>query len=149
MAQRHSEYARIPGDLYITPGWVYDALYTVEPWAKLAFDCAPVSPTFDFLDPEFEPPTDWLATNPPFRKAEAFCRRAIDLSDKVAMLLPHAFDAAKGRIDLWKWPFKCKYTLTQRIRWVNLKQKNSGPSNNHAWFVWDKDYSGPPIMGWL
>jgi hypothetical protein len=48
MSQRHSEYARIPGDTYVTPRWCYDALFAVEevsaPW-----DCAPVNADFDFL----------------------------------------------------------------------------------------------------
>jgi hypothetical protein len=65
------------------------------------------------------------------------------------MLLPHAFDAAKNRVDLWEQPFKAKYTLTKRIRWDNIEQKKNGPSSNHAWFVWDRDFARPPFMGWL
>lgn len=151
MSQRNSGYDRLPGDLYVTPKWVYDALYSVEtfddPW-----DCAPINADFDFLATG-RPARD-IVTNPPFSQAEAFCRHAIEsvrfIEGKVAMLLPMAFDAAKTRRDLFEQPpFKAKYTLTERIRWENLKQKKSGPSTNHAWFVWDWSYDGKPFMGWL
>jgi hypothetical protein len=150
MAQRKSEYARIEGDTYVTPKWVYDALYSVEPWTgRTAFDCAPVNRDgYDFLCDRSLVGCD-VATNPPFNLADEFCRHALELCTRSAMLLPHAFDTAKGRIDLWGEPFKAKYTLTRRIRWENIEQKKNGPSNNHAWFVWDKTYSGKPFLGYL
>ncbi len=151
MSQRNSEYARIPGDLYVTPKWVYEALYEVEPWAKYAWDCAPINNKHDYLsyDCNFKD----VATNPPFSLAEKFVRHAVnsthDLCGRVAMLLPYSFDAAKTRQDLFRSPFKIRYNLTKRIRWENLEQKKAGPSQNHAWFVWDWSYSGPPMVGWL
>jgi hypothetical protein len=147
MAERNSEYARQDGDTYVTPKWVYEALYEVEPWANGAFDCAPVNAEFDFLKHDWMAPT--IATNPPFSLGEEFCRHALCVSLKVAMLLPHAFDTAKGRVDLWGEPFKAKYVLTKRIRWENLEQKKNGPSSNHAWYVWDWTYRDKPFMGWL
>jgi len=54
---------------------------------------------------------------------------------KVAMLLPHAWDTAKGRVDLFRNPpFKAKLTLTTRIQWANLEHTAS-PSSNHSWYV--------------
>lgn len=149
MSQRHSDYDRIPGDTYVTPQWVYDALYAVEPWAKLAWDCAPAEAEFDFLSRPWGGKA--IATNPPFALAPKFCRHAIGCARKVAMLLPLGFDAAKSRRDLFadNRAFKAKYTLTRRIRWQNLIQAKAGPSSNHAWYVWDRDHSGPPTMGWL
>ena len=78
-----------------------------------------------------------IATNPPYGKlAEKIIRHALKLTEatggKVAMLLPHAWDCAKGRVDLFENPpFKCKLTLLQRIRWANLEHTAS-PSSNHA-----------------
>lgn len=151
MAQRNSGYARIGGDTYVTPRWVYEALYSVEPWARTAFDPAPVNPDFDFLDPLYIPPLDDIATNPPFSKSEAFCRKALKVAKRVALLLPYAWDTANRRRDLFeRGPFKAKYVLTKRIRWENLEQKKNGPSTNHAWYVWDDVASlGPPMIGWL
>src|SRR6185436_17303816 len=144
MAQRHSGYARQDADAYWTPQWVWDALYSVEPWARGAFDCAPCNKNgYDFL-------TDWdvygdIATNPPYgRLAEKFVRHALDLPDRpnVAMLLPHAWDCAKTRIDLFQdRRFTRKYTLTKRILWDNLEHTAS-PSMNHAWFVWRSESRG-------
>lgn len=150
MAQRHSEYPRQDADLYVTPGWVYECLYQVEPWARQAWDCCPINSNVDFLTTS----PQWMvniATNPPFSIAEKIIRHALapKVHSKIAMLLPHAFDAAKGRVDLWDPPFKIKYTLTSRIRWENLVQKKAGPSMNHAWYVWDLGYDGPPMMGWI
>jgi hypothetical protein len=153
VSQRHSEYERLPGDLYITPQWVWDALYGVEAWAKDAWECAPANADFNFLDFPFAVDPD-IATNPPYGKqAELFIRHALKLTKvdcgRVAMLLPHAYDTAAGRVDLFKHlPFKCKWTLTQRIKWENLVHTAS-PSSNHAWYIWDWKYIGPPKMGWL
>lgn len=149
MAQRNSGYERVSGDLYVTPQWVWDALYSVEPWAREADDPAPINADFDYLTmPCYQVS---VATNPPFSLAEQFTRKALrEVERGVAMLLPMAWDAAKTRRDLFEnHPFKAKYTLTKRIRWENLEQKKAGPSNNHAWFVWDWSYQGKPFLGYL
>jgi hypothetical protein len=154
MSVRHSEYERLPGDLYITPQWVWDALYSVEPWARDAWDCCPVGANFDFLTQQHLFRN--IATNPPYgRAAERIIRHAVELASqmaspgRIAMLLPHAYDCAQGRVDLFKnSPFKIKHTLTKRIQWENLVHTAS-PSSNHAWYVWDWMYIGPPKMGWL
>ena len=152
MSQRHSEYARQDADAYWTPKWVFCALWSVEPDFMGCEDVAPRNRTgYDFLDDNSYRP--FIATNPPYSKAEAFCRHALEVSHpsgKVAMLLPLAFDAAKTRRDLFENPpFKAKYTLTKRIRWENLEQKKNGPSTNHAWFIWDWHFSGTPVLGYL
>ena len=153
MAQRNSGYERVTGDTYVTPQWVWDALYSVEdfddPW-----DCAPVNATADFMELYDADLCFDIVTNPPFNLSEKFVRHALKLTEphgkKVAMLLPMAWDAAKTRRDLFENPpFKAKYTLTTRIRWENLEQKKAGPSNNHAWFVWDWSYEGRPFLGYL
>lgn len=154
MAERHSGRERMFADTYVTPQWVWDALYSVEPWARDAFDCCPELACFDFLECVPVKGFPALATNPPYKIAESIIRHALDQTapamGKVAMLLPHAYDTAKGRVDLFNHlPFKCKWTLTKRIRWANLPQSKAGPSMNHAWFVWDWKYIGPPKMGWL
>jgi hypothetical protein len=155
MSVRHSEYERLPGDLYITPQWVWDALYSVEPWAKDAWDCCPINADFDFLTHThlFRD----IATNPPYgRMAGKIIRHALTLSEvmlrpgRIAMLLPHAYDTARRRNDLFDDcpAFRCKWTLTKRIQWENLVHTAS-PSSNHAWYIWDWKYNGPPKMGWL
>lgn len=152
MAQRNSEYKRIDGDTYVTPMWVYECLHSVEPWSIDAEDVAPVGADFDWLSvpPPFVRGNVPIVTNPPFSLSEKFVRHSLKCRERVAMLLPMAWDSAKSRRDLFERPpFKAKYTLTKRIRWENLEQKKAGPSQNHAWFVWDWSYQGNPFMGWL
>ena len=154
MTQRHSEYRRIANDVYVTPQWTWEALHRVEPWSLEAWDCCPANPDFDLFDIHYNSRAG-IATNPPYgRLAEKIIRHSIELSKqvsgRVAMLLPHAYDTARTRVDLFKHlPFKRKWTLTRRIRWQNLEQKRAGPSSNHAWFVWDWKHIGPATMGWL
>jgi hypothetical protein len=156
MAQRHSNYARKADEAYWTPRWVYDALYSVETF-KAPWDCAPRNADFDFLEMKI-PPSRHIVTNPPYgaggKLAERFVRHALSAARggyKVAMLLPMGFDAAKGRIDIFRDcpTFHCKIVLLTRIRWENLAQKKAGPSQNHAWYVWDERHTGPATMHWL
>jgi hypothetical protein len=102
-----------------------------------------------------------IVTNPPYgpggRTAVAFILKALadteNANGKVAMLLRVDFDSAHGRREIFgdHPAFAAKYVLTRRIRWANLEQKASGPTENHAWFVWDwrPRFSPRPIIGYL
>ncbi len=150
MGFRHSEYEIKENQTYVTPQWVWDILYRQFPWFKGAYDCCPANATFDFLKDDLI--RCYIATNPPYGKeAEKIVRHALHVTKlagsvtggggSVAMLLPHAWDTAKTRKDLFTTaPFYAKLTLTRRIRWENLDQKAAGPSSNHAWYVWDWDW---------
>lgn len=92
-------------------------------------------------------------TNVPYgpsgRLAVKFIKHMLKLTEplggKVAVLLRVDFDSAGGRADIFRDhpAFTAKYTLTQRVRWVNMplvydkKGRLMQPSDNHAWFVWD------------
>lgn len=99
-----------------------------------------------------------IITNPPYGKqgrlALAFVNRAMELTKpvrgKVIMLLPVDWDSAKGRAHLFAdFPGHIrKIVLTERIRWTNLPQSKSGPSQNHAWFIWDWSRRGS-AMNWI
>lgn len=85
--------------------------------------------------------------NPPYgvggRLAVQFIEKSLEATQprwgKVAMLLRVDFDSANGRRKIFgdHPAFIGKYTLTKRIRWVNLPQAASGPTENHMWAVWD------------
>lgn len=106
----------------------------------------------DFLD-ETQPflPFDFDAifTNPPYKGdlAERFVRRALALTKErrgiVVMLLNVKFDSAKSRADIFDGhpAWGMKITLLDRIWWfepkIGLNGKVSGPSEDHALFVWD------------
>lgn len=84
-----------------------------------------------------------IITNPPYgvqgRLAVKFIERALAITypigGKVAMLLRVDFDSAHTRRSIFgdHPAFAAKYTLTKRIRWVNLPQSDSGPTENHAY----------------
>lgn len=67
------------------------------------------------------------------------------LGGKVAVLLRVDFDSAGGRKGIFADhpAFAAKYTLTKRVRWVNMplvydkKGRLMEPTDNHAFFVWD------------
>lgn len=177
MAQRHSGYKPAPGDLYCTPEWVTEALLSVEEFPEPFWEPAmgsghmidvlaahriegtgsDISRGMNFLTSRLWVTPRSIITNPPYSNglAEKFVRGALNLTEpvkgKVAMLLPLAWDSAKGRRDIFADhpAFKVKYTLTERIRWANLEQKKNGPSQNHAWFIWDWNHSVPPLAGYL
>lgn len=105
----------------------------------------------DFLDdarPFLPFDFDAIITNPPYKLAEQFVRKALELTKPkrgiVAMLLGVKFDSAVTRMDLFKecpaWGMKI--VLLDRIWWFEPKAdlatgKVNGPSEDHAWYVWD------------
>lgn len=95
---------------------------------------------------------DAVITNPPYGDAEAFIETALSLtrpsSGLVAMLLKVDFDSGKTRQHLFGLhpAWGAKIVLLDRIEWFKPKRKGAGPSENHAWFIWDWTRKpGPPI----
>lgn len=120
-----------------------------EGMAANGSDIAPDAPGIQPID-FFDVRTAWwrnIVTNPPYgqggRLAVEFIVHALELTasqqGKVAMLLRADFDSAKTRHHIFGGhaAFAAKYVLTERIRWSNLPQSNAGPTENHAWYVWD------------
>jgi hypothetical protein len=165
MSQRASGYARRPNEDYPTPHWVMAAIarhlrryrvYSVwEPAAGhgaltkalVAEGFHAIATADDFLKRVAppEPDVNAIVTNPPYGDdrrgllACAFIRHALTLDvDTVAMLLRADFDSGKTRVDLFRDnpTFAGKIVLLDRIKWF---PGLSGPSDNHAWFVWDRE----------
>ena len=159
MSQRNSGYERIPKDTYVTPQWVWEILYEHEPWAKTAIDICPVDyriDAFSLLDDAHAGGYYYanVASNTPYGAlGPKIVRHTLPVVHRAAFLFPSDWDCAKGRKHLFTEPqvggairFKCKYVLTKRIRWENIEQKKANPSGNHAWYVWDRAYTGVPQM---
>ena len=163
MSQRDSGYERKERDLYETPEWVTECLLPHIPrrvrriWEPACATGKMVAPLRaagfdvtgtdidqglhgDFLRARVE--SDAIVTNPPYALAKQFIERALDLADFVAMLLRTDYDHAKTRRHLFadNPAFSKKLVLTTRIRWF---EGGKSPSFNHAWFVWDKNHTGP------
>lgn len=96
-----------------------------------------------------------VVTNPPYSHAEAFIRKALDLTSRsggqVAMLLRNEYDCASSRRDLFeRESFATKFVLTKRPKWIDdLAQHSASPRHNFAWYVWDYNHSGPSRIRWL
>ena len=94
-----------------------------------------------------------IITNPPYKLAEPFIRRALEWAGNyhatVAMLLRHEFDCAGGRSDLFDRPdFAAKITLRKRPRWDwwEREKPKASPRHNFAWFVWSATHIGSPQL---
>jgi hypothetical protein len=171
MAQRASGFARRPGEDYPTPAWVAAVIaaylrraHVTDVWEPAAGDGGlaaalrlqgfkVVATGGDFLARQAppEPDLDAIITNPPYGEdkraalAGDFIRHALVLEVRVvAMLLRVDFDSGKTRKALFRdcrW-FGGKIVLLDRIKWFDGP---SSPSDNHAWFVWDRERaSGDP-----
>jgi hypothetical protein len=173
MSQRDSGYERKERDLYETPEWVTDALVPhikgriTSIWEPAAGSGkmvralknagfwvteSDVQTGFDFLDEtQWKIPSGDIVTNPPYALATEFIERALKLRKPigvVAMLLRTDFDHAKTRANLFaKCPaFSKKIVLTRRIQW--FEDSKGSPSFNHAWFIWDWQHKGAPILAY-
>lgn len=100
-----------------------------------------------------------IVTNPPYSHAELFIIRALELMrprrGQVAMLLRADFDSGKTRTKFFRdcpaWAKKI--VLLQRIVWFEPEpradgKKPAGPSENHAFYIWDWCHEGPPTIGY-
>lgn len=178
-----SGYERISDDAYWTPAWCTEALldrmmfppYVWEPACGEGHICEVLRrrgivgaasdlidhgyPRYgrakrDFLDALLMwPGCASIITNPPYKLAEAFIRKALDLTEphrgRVAMLLRNEYDSAAGRRDLFEHPaFFKKIVLTKRPRWS--AEDKASPRHNFAWYVWcwKKPPDAPPVMEW-
>lgn len=96
-----------------------------------------------------------VATNPPYQDEAhgvechaEMVRHLLALVEpaagSVAMLLPHDFDAAEGRLDLLGGPpFAMKLTCMWRPIWI--PGTKGGGRTSSAWYVWDWTHKGSPV----
>lgn len=160
MSQRNSGYARKPDEAYDTPAWVAGVIspylrargvqYVWEPapgkgqlanaMTELGFSVFTTAD--DFFTLEQRPTADALVTNPPFGPrgdtAASFIRTARSLPIPIiALVLRIDYDSAVSRKDIFRdCPhFAGKIVLLRRIKWFEGPRN---PSDNHAWFLWDK-----------
>ena len=173
MSQRVSGYLRRPDDVYKTPPSVtrvvvpYLKKHCLHPWdpangpkSKIAAarrdgGFRVTATNDDFLARTSLPyeRIDAICTNPPYgvggRLACQFIRHALELVPVVAMLLRVDFDSGKTRTDLLRdcAAFGHKIILLDRIVWFE-REGAAGPSDNHAWYLFNKKRRGPPTISY-
>lgn len=107
----------------------------------------------DFLC-EWNPLAPNVVSNPPFREAQMFVDRALQLTTgKVAMFLRLAF--LEG-IERGGWfpntPLARVWVMSRRVPMQRGRLQEAGDGHGviaFAWFVWDHGHSGPPTIGFL
>lgn len=168
MSQRASGYRRVKRDAYQTPEWVTELLIPEiaeyrdggKVWEPATgkgqmsvvlkrhynVTASDIKTGTDFLKAKNRKGVTKIITNPPYNLAEDFINHAFEVlpaKGMIAMLLRVDFDSAKTRN--WMFGgnkfFAKKIVLTKRIAW--FKSKGSGPSENHAWFIWDMSKRHP------
>jgi hypothetical protein len=107
----------------------------------------------DFLL-EYQQHAPNIVTNPPFKLGADFVRHAIFLAKgKVAMLLKIGFLEGPTKQDLHErlsrvWVIRRRVTFLKNGKDL-VRSEGKGGIHTYAWFVWDRQHSGPPVIGWL
>lgn len=109
----------------------------------------------DFLLEFTLQPKTHIITNPPYKHAQAFVEKSLDLIDdgyKVAMFLKLTFLEGQARYKMFKEnPPKTIYVYSSRRKCaINGDFESVGSSAAcYAWFVWSKGYKGAPEIKWI
>jgi hypothetical protein len=108
-------------------------------------------PGIDFLHPRRR--AENIVTNPPYNAAEGFVRSGLKAANrKFALLLRLAFleGANRQRTIFTSAPPSRVWVFSERITFypAGAVQKGTG-TTAYAWFVWDKDASGPTELRWF
>lgn len=96
-----------------------------------------------------------IITNPPYSIALPFAKRCLELAErKVALLLRIQFlEGIRRREWLESSPLKAIYVFSNRIvMWPEGTEERIKTNNGtqcFAWFVWDKEYTGEPVVRWV
>ena len=111
----------------------------------------------DFLTNEYTETFDTVMTNPPFSLAKEFIEKSLQISNKyVIMFCKIQLLEGMNRKEMFEnTPLKYVYVHSSR----QATWKNGQPLDPNgrkwattmclAWFVWDKNYQGEPIIKWL
>lgn len=112
----------------------------------------------DFLKDDSNAKVDWVITNPPFKLAKEFIQKSLEITNKgVAMFLRIQFLEGQNRKEwLQQSPLKYVYVFskrqtTMRHGWEKDPRTGKNWANVlcFAWFIWEHDYKGEPILRWI
>ena len=113
----------------------------------------------DFLDSYLlDKQENWfgdILTNPPFKLAEKFVEKGMDLlpiGNWLILFLKIQFLEGKKRKELFK-KYPPKYVYVNSARQLCAKdgefEKYTSTTQFYAWYVWEKGYTGEPIIRWI
>lgn len=177
-ASSHSNHDREANDYYATEPRVIKELFSVEEFTNLIWECACgeghlseamksegkevistdlIARGYGGCDVDFLIQTSGydcdIVTNPPYKFAQEFCEKAIDLcKNKTAMFLKLTFlEGQKRRKFFDKYPPKVIYVYSSRRKCaLNGNFADTGSSAScYAWFVWYKNWIGNTKIKWI
>jgi hypothetical protein len=108
----------------------------------------------DFLTFPYEiNAVDWIITNPPFRLAEDFVLRALQIASRgVALLARTVFLESVGRYDgIFSRRPPTKFAqFVERVPMVKGRLDGKATTaTGYAWFVWEKNLAGTSRLMWI
>ena len=108
----------------------------------------------DFLTYPYETNTcDWIITNPPFRLAEEFVLRGLNVARKgVAILARTVFLESVGRYEaIFRRNPPTKFAqFVERVPMVRGRlDSKATTATGYAWMVWEKEIAAPPRLMWI
>jgi hypothetical protein len=107
----------------------------------------------DFLQCESAPfGFHTIVTNPPFKHAEEFVRRGLQLCTRVIIFQRLMFLESRRRYPLFiDLPFQKCIVHSNRVPvWRGGEPPGKGGKMTpYAWFIWDKNYIGSPQLDWV
>lgn len=108
-------------------------------------------PVQDFLWPNGftkDEPIDWILTNPPFKAAEEFIRRGLEIAQRgVAVLVRTSFIESIGRYEslFRNRPPSIMAQFVERVPMVKGRvDEDASTATSYCWLIW---YRNPPYGG--
>ena len=106
-------------------------------------------------------PDSWcgdILTNPPYKYAKEFVEKAMEVTREgtyTVMFLKIQFLEGQGRKELFE-KYPPKYVYVNSRRQVCAKNgdfdkysKGTGTAICYCWFIWQKGFTGEPIIRWI
>lgn len=108
----------------------------------------------DFLDFTVYQLCEWdaIIMNPPYKHAQQFIEKSLDHAPIVCAFLRLGFLQAIDRKKFFEnTPLKYVAVFSWRIKSSKsgLFPKGEQSATPYAWFVWDRSYTGEPIIKWF
>jgi hypothetical protein len=114
---------------------------------------------YDFLTTNFDKKYNTVITNPPFKLFKEFVKKGLEVSNEYVIMF--------GKLQALEGMDRATYFEQTPLKYVYVFKKRQQPLRNgseideltgkkmasstmaFAWFIWDKDYEGEPIIRWL